>query len=109
MLEAQGYSDVGLLGRSGDRGIDVVGRDDSGRLTVVQCKRYTGNNVSAEPIQRLHSFAVTRGAERKIVITTSNFTPQAREEANHAEIELINGEELATLIATHLPDWPARQ
>ena len=75
---------------------------------MVQCKRYTGNNVSAESIQRLHSFAVTRGAEKKIVITTSNFTPQAREEANHAEVELINGEELATLIATHLPDWPAR-
>jgi restriction system protein len=72
---------------------------------VVQCKRYTGNNVSAESIQRLHSFAVTRGAEKKIVITTSNFTPQAWEEAKHAEVELINGEELATLIATHLPDW----
>ena len=57
----------------------------------------------------VNSFAVTRGAEKKIVITTSNFTPQAREEANHAEVELINGEELATLIATHLPDWPARQ
>lgn len=105
LMEAQGFTQIGLLGRSGDRGIDVIGRDPLNKLTVVQCKRYITNNVSAEPIQRLHSFAVTRSAERMIVITTSDFTPQARDEARHTGVELINGSTLLTLIATHMPDW----
>jgi len=103
LLEAQGYTQLALLGRSGDRGVDVMGLDPKGKSTVVQCKRYIKNNVSSEPIQRLHSFAVTRGAIRKILVTTSDFTPQAKEEARNTDTELINGKKLEQLIAKFMP------
>lgn len=105
LLEAQGYTSLALIGRAGDRGVDVIGVDPKGFATVVQCKRYIKNNVSAEPIQRLHSYAITRGAKRKILITTSDFTPQAKDEAIHTDTELINGTMLETLIAKFLPEY----
>lgn len=71
--------------------------------TVVQCKRYIGHNVSATPIQRLHSFAVTRNADRKIMITTSDFTPQAYDEARYTGTEMVNGDALRALIARYMP------
>ncbi len=99
---AQGFTDVGLAGRSGDRGVDVVATDPEGRATVVQCKRYVTNNVDATPVQRLHSFAVTRGATRMILITTSGFTPQCIDEARIAGVELIDGTALEEMIAQHM-------
>lgn len=104
LFEAQGFTDVVLAGRSGDRGVDVIGNDADGNGTVIQCKRWIGN-VSATPIQRIHSFAVTRGAVRKILVTTSDYTPQAIQEAENTETELINGDRLEELIAQHMSDY----
>ena len=103
LLSAQGFTNVALIGRAGDRGVDLTADDPHQNRTVVQCKRYIGHNVSAIPIQRLHSFAVTRNAERKILITTSDFSPQAREEARHTQTELINGEQLELIVAQYMP------
>lgn len=102
LLTAQGFTNVALIGRAGDRGVDLIADDPNFRRTVVQCKRYIGHNVSAVPIQRLHSFAVTRKAERKIMITTSDFTPQAYDEAQHTQTELVNGDRLRILIAQYM-------
>ncbi|MCD4557329.1 restriction endonuclease [Schaalia sp. lx-100] len=104
LLEAQGCTQIALMGGSGDRGVDVSAIDSKGRSVVVQCKRYL-NNVSADPIQRLHSFAVTRGVDRKIVITTAGFTPQALDEAARTDTELIDGSALELLVQTYLPDF----
>jgi hypothetical protein len=103
LLTAQGFTNVALIGRAGDRGVDLVADDPNIRRTVIQCKRYIGHNVSAVPIQRLHSFAVTRKAVRKIMITTSDFTPQAYDEAIHTQTELINGDTLKSMIAQYMP------
>lgn len=105
LFEAQGFTSVATIGRAGDRGVDVSGIDPKGEKTVIQCKRYIANNVSATPIQRLHSFASTRGAKRKILVTTSGFTPQAIEEAEHTGTELIDREKLERLIAKYLPEF----
>lgn len=107
LLTRQGYTSVALIGRSGDRGVDVKAIDPSGEQTVVQCKRYLRSNVSATPIQRLHSFAITRGATKKVVITTSDFTPDAIDEARNTGTELINGRQLEALVATHMPEFTA--
>ncbi|AKB85365.1 hypothetical protein MCMEM_1312 [Methanococcoides methylutens MM1] len=105
ILDAQGFSSIALVGRAGDRGVDLVATDPEGHSTIVQCKRYIENNVSSIPVQRLHSYALTRGAQRQILITTSDFTLQAKQEAELTKTELINGKELETLIATYLPDY----
>ena len=103
LLEAQGYTSISLLGRSGDRGVDIRAIDTNNNAVVIQCKRYR-NNVGSTPIQRLHSFAVTRNIRRTILVTTSDFTPQAIEEAANTNTELINGDLLNTLITTYLPN-----
>jgi hypothetical protein len=102
LLTAQGFTNVALIGRAGDRGVDLIADDPNHLRTVIQCKRYIGHNVSAVPIQRLHSFAVTRNADRKIMITTSDYTPQAYDEALHTQTELINGNSLRDLVAQYL-------
>ncbi|MCQ9359269.1 restriction endonuclease [Corynebacterium sp. 70RC1] len=88
----------------GDRGVDVVALDPSEVRTVVQCKRYL-NKVSADPIQRLHSFAITRNAGRKIVITTADFTKDAIDEAKRTGTDLIDGQDLQELVGKFLPDF----
>ncbi|MGP5195547.1 restriction endonuclease [Arthrobacter rhombi] len=104
LLRMRGYTDVAVIGRTGDRGVDVVGIDEQGQKTVVQCKRYLRNKVGSEPIQRLHSFSITRGAERRIVITTSSFTNDARDEAIRTDTELVNGKDLEVLVAPYFAD-----
>ena len=84
--------------------MDVVALDPDGCSVVIQCKRYL-NNVSAEPIQRLHSFSVTRGAKRRIVVTTAGFTRQAEEEAEKTQTELIDGDSLELLVQQYLPTF----
>jgi restriction system protein len=108
LLEAQGFTSVGLVGRSGDRGVDVIATDPKGVMTIIQCKRYFRHKVSATPVQRLHSFGITRGAQRRMLVTTSGFTPQAKEEAKHTNTELINGRMLEALIAKYLPDFATK-
>lgn len=105
LLEVLGFTSIGLVGRSGDRGVDLVARDPQGILTVIQCKRYFQHNVSSTPVQRLHSYAITRKANRKILITTSGFTQQAKQEAEITGTELIDGEKLEIMIAKNLPDY----
>lgn len=105
LFEAQGFSNVVIVGRAGDRGVDLIGKDPSGKMTIIQCKQWLGNNVGTTPVQRLDSFARTRKAERKILVTTSDFTPQGRDEARITETETINGDRLRELIAKHMPEF----
>ncbi|TFC83390.1 hypothetical protein E3T23_02220 [Cryobacterium cheniae] len=104
LLRRQGYTDVAVQGGSGDRGVDIAAIDPSNQSVVVQCKRYIGS-VSATPIQRLHSFAITRGATRRIVMTTSWYTRDAKDEALRTGTELIDGTHLEQLVAQFMPDF----
>lgn len=104
LLDSQGYTSIALIGRSGDRGVDLAALDPKGIKTVVQCKRYFIHKVDSTPVQRLHSFAITRGAKRKILITTSSFTKQAIDEAKITNTELVNGAALENIIVKYMPN-----
>lgn len=101
LLECEGYKDVVVSGQAGDRGVDLRCLDSNGNLVIVQCKRYTKSKIGSTPIQRLHSFAVTRGASKKICITTTDFTRDGYDEAKKANVELINRDELEKLVHKH--------
>ncbi|GHT68836.1 hypothetical protein FACS1894110_17240 [Spirochaetia bacterium] len=101
LLELEGYKNIAVTGRSGDRGVDIRCNDDENNLIIVQCKRYTKTNISSTPIQRLHSFGITRGAYRKICITTTDFTRDAIDESGKTNVELINRDELDKIIFKH--------
>jgi hypothetical protein len=78
---------------SGDGGIDIVAKLDKpviGGRFLVQCKRYAPGNLVGAPTVRDFYGAVTADRGMKgILITTSDFTVQAREFAQRVGVELI--------------------
>ena len=104
LLDALGYEDVIVTGHSGDHGIDVKSilryRGVAEVPTFIQAKRYkAGNNVTPPAVGRLRgSLPVETNG---FVITTSDFSKQAREEARGPglkPIALINGADLVELL-----------
>lgn len=101
LLELEGYTNVVISGRAGDRGVDVRCNNAAGELVIVQCKRYTKSKIGSTPIQRLHSFANTRGAKEMICITTTDFTPDGYDEAKLTGVKTINRTELEKIVHKH--------
>ena len=98
-LKARGLSNVHVTGRTGDGGIDGDGELPFFNLRCAfQAKCYAeGNHVGAGPIRNFKGGVVGR-YDRGIFITTSSFTPGAREEVDQpgVSIILIDGDELVT-------------
>lgn len=85
---------------SGDFGIDIEERTDNG-LYLGQVKCYK-EPVGYEPIAIIHSQMVKQGATGGYVVTTSDFTSNARTYALGLNIDLINGRQLVDLWLKHL-------
>lgn len=101
----RGYVKAKTVGRSGDRGVDVLATNSSGKLEFIQCKRYRkGGNIGSTPIQRVDSMRLSRGAEKAWVFTTSDFTPEGKDEARITGVNLVNGEELISSLDLYYPD-----
>jgi restriction system protein len=102
LLGILGFEDVEVTKRSGDGGVDVRATLTVGGVTdvktAVQVKRWT-KNVAGKTVNEL------RGAlgphERGLVITLSDFTPDARQEAaalDRTPITLVDGDQLLDLL-----------
>jgi len=105
LLVAIGFEDVTVTSRSGDGGIDVRGTlvvGDVIRMRMaVQAKRWK-NNVQAPVVQQVRGSLGTH--EQGLIITTSDFSPGARVEAerpNAVPVALMNGEQLVALLVEH--------
>ena len=104
LLRKIGYENVEVTKRSGDKGIDVKGNLTVGGLTnvktVIQVKRYKkGNNISGKYITQLRGSAEVD--QRGLIITTSNFTKDAKNESkamNKMPVALVNGGKLIDLL-----------
>jgi len=83
LLEDQGC-EVTLTKRTRDGGYDVLGRMKSGPanlLFLAECKRYSPENkVGVEVVRGLYGVTEAHRANLGLVITTSSFTRDAREE-----------------------------
>lgn len=106
LLLKSGIQDAKVTGRSGDDGIDGQGVIRLEGLTsirvVFQAKRYTGN-VGVSAIRDFRG-AMDGRASTGFLITTGNFTNQARIEAERAgatKIDLIDGTALVKLLKKH--------
>ncbi len=105
LLEAIGFQ-ADVTKASHDGGVDVHGElviDNVIRVKMsVQAKRYkVGNNVQAPVVQQLRGSVNTVELERGLLITTSDFTKGAYQEAEaygKANIDLMNGEKLVELL-----------
>ena len=111
LLVAMGYGGsrknaATQLGRSGDGGVDgIINEDRLGLDRVyVQAKRYApGNGVGRPDVQAFVGSLVGLGASKGVFVTTSTFSPQAREFVQHLtqRVILIDGQSLADLMIEH--------
>ena len=104
LLRESGFESVAVTGRSGDGGIDGQGviRLAGGMIgfpVYFQCKRYSGN-VPAGAVRDFRGAMQGRG-DRGLIITTGQFTSEAKREATRAgapPIDLVDGVILADKI-----------
>jgi len=96
------FQNVQVTGRSGDDGIDGIGLLEMNDLVsfkvLFQCKRYKGSVGS--PHVRDFRGAMQGRTDKGIIITTSYFTKDAKQEAireGAPPIELVDGEKLVEL------------
>jgi restriction system protein len=102
LLTAMGFEDVTVTPYSGDKGIDVkatlvVGESIRTRMAV-QVKKWK-NNVQAPVVQQVRGSLSTH--EQGLIITTSDFSKGAYEEASIVDktpVALMNGEQLVDLL-----------
>lgn len=109
LLVAMGYGgsrkDAGeAIGQSGDEGIDGIIKEDKLGLDVVYIQAKRWQSTVGRPV--VHAFAGSlegQRARRGVLITTSQFSQDAKEFVNRIEkrIVLIDGEQLAQLMIDH--------
>jgi restriction system protein len=105
LLTSLGFEEVRVTKPADDGGVDVVGTLVTGGVIrqrmAVQVKKWA-HNVQAPTVQQVRG---SLGAhDEGLIITTSDFSAGAREEAaltDRAPVALMNGEELVALMVEH--------
>lgn len=102
LLRESGFKQVNVLGKTNDGGIDGEGLLEINPFVsfkvLFQCKRYQGSVGS--PVIRDLRGAMQGRADKGILITTGNFTMEAKKEAfrdGAPPIELVDGEKLVEM------------
>lgn len=69
-----------------DGGKDVIAWDNYGNKTYIECKHWkVGNDIGRVILQKLVGSAYADGANKAIIITTSNYNPNALEYAKKVD------------------------
>jgi len=105
LLGEMGFEDVEVTSHMGDSGIDIRGTLVVGDVIrtrmAVQAKKWK-NNVSSPTVREVRG---SLGAhEQGMIITTSDFSKGAREEAERSDavpVALVNGKQLVDLLIEH--------
>lgn len=88
--------------KTGDYGIDIIVKKDDMKIGVQVKKFDRGNLVGTQDVQKILGSRFKHGVDKCILITTSDFTPQAKEQARNAPIELWNRSTLEEKIKKYL-------
>jgi restriction system protein len=103
LLAAEGFRQRGYVvtetGGAGTRAVDMVLQRGAERF-LVDCKPWRAKAVGVAPLRELHALIVARGAAGGFVITSGEFTDEARRFSARRSIELIEGRALAELLST---------
>lgn len=104
LLEEMGFEETETTQYVNDKGVDVRGILKTNQLTamkvVIQAKRWT-NNVGSITVRNLRGSLRMVDGEQGIIVTPSDFTPDAKTEAQSEgkmPITLINGNQLIDLL-----------
>jgi restriction system protein len=103
LLRSAGFTQVVVVGKSGDGGIDGYGilqvNEFISFKVYFQCKRYSGT----VPVGQLRDFrgAMSGRSDKGVFLTTGTFTTEARREASREgvpPIEMIDAERLVAML-----------
>lgn len=100
---SSGGGEVKITRASRDRGVDAIAFDPDpirGGKIVIQAKRYT-NSVDVAAARDLYGTVVNEGATKGILVTTSDYGPDAYAFAKDKPLTLLNGSNLLHLLAKH--------
>lgn len=92
LCRRDGCRDVRVVGGANDHAADVLYTDPHGRRGLIQAKRYQrGNSVGNAHVQMVNgTYRHAHGCTHASIVTTSHFTPAARQFADHVGITLID-------------------
>jgi restriction system protein len=96
----QAGGEVRITQASRDRGVDAIAFDPDpirGGKIVIQAKRYT-NTVDVAFVRDLYGTVMNEGATKGILVTTSDYGPDAYEFAKSKPLTLLNGSNLLHLL-----------
>ena len=100
---AKSGGEVRVTQASRDRGVDAIAFDPDpirGGKVVIQAKRYT-NTVGVSAVRDLYGTVINEGATKGILITTSDYGPDAYDFAKDKPLVLLNGGHLLGLLEKH--------
>ena len=100
---AERGAEVKITQASRDRGVDAVVFDPdpiTGGKIIIQAKRYT-NAVGAGDVRELFGVVEAEGANKGILVTTSDYGPDAYKWAKDKPLTLLNGSNLLHLLEKH--------
>jgi restriction system protein len=89
----QGFTAIDNGGGGPDGGVDVVLQKGSDKY-LVQCKQWRALRVGVQPVRELYGVMAARRVAGGFVVTSGEFTEEARNFAAGREIQLINGKTL---------------
>ncbi len=95
--------EVKVTRASRDGGVDAVAFDPDpirGGKIVIQAKRYT-NTVGVSAVRDLYGTLLNEGATKGILVTTSDYGPDAYEFAKGKPLTLLSGSNLLHLLEKH--------
>jgi restriction system protein len=96
-------AEVKITRASRDHGVDGVAFDPDpirGGKIVIQAKRYT-NTVDVAAVRDLYGTVVNEGAIKGILVTTSDYGPDAYNFAKDKPLTLLNGGNLLHMLSRH--------
>jgi restriction system protein len=100
---SQAGGEVKITQASRDGGVDAVAFDPDpirGGKIVIQAKRYT-NTVGVSAVRDLYGTVVNEGATKGILVTTSDYGPDAYAFAKGKPLTLLSGSNLLHLLEKH--------
>ena len=89
----QGFTALDNGGGGPDGGVDVLLQKGSDKY-LVQCKQWRALRVGVQPVRELYGVMAARRVAGGFVVTSGEFTQEARSFAEGREIQLINGKTL---------------
>ncbi|MES2427093.1 MAG: restriction endonuclease [Bacteroidota bacterium] len=95
--------EVKVTQASRDGGVDAIAYDPDpirGGKIVIQAKRYT-NTVGVSAIRDLYGTVLNEGATKGILVTTSDYGPDAYEFVKNKPLTLLSGNNLLYLLEKH--------